>query len=101
MEECPSMGLRVWHWGVRVGRLAIEYGLAPDRVKATWGGVILVGRRYVRILWTRPVTAQEVVGQATEQVVVWPVILGIGPIRGVATALSRLGLKEPHQFMLK
>ena len=32
---------------------------------------------------------------------VWPVVLGIGPIKGVAAALSRLGLKEPQQFMFE
>ena len=96
---CPSLRSRVWDWQVAVGRLSILYGLSPDRVCLTWGGIILRGRRSVLIVWTVPQNIQKVQEMGQADKVVWPVCLGVGPFKGVLGPIMKLGIKEGPKFI--
>ena len=43
----------------------------------------------------------DVMAMQCETVVVWPVVLGMGPVVGILPALLRLGLEEPQRAMYK
>ena len=101
MHECPDLRVRIWQWMATVVQFAREQHIEHSRIVLSWGGAVIKGRVAIRTVWSHPGAMVKVFSQGGDTAKTWPVVLGMGPILGVAPVLSKLGIKDPVLFMYK
>ena len=60
------------------------------------GGVEVLGNPGVCIVWCHPARGATIADSTKSVRLVWPIWLGLGPIRGILLVLSKLGVGQPH-----
>ena len=93
--------LRVYQWVQEVCRILQAEGVSAKRIQPTWGGVHVTGKPRIDIVWSHPSTAGSLIDSDSEARVVWPVWLGLGPIRGITVPLARAGGRRAQAVVLQ
>ena len=100
-HECMVTKLRVYLWVQELCRILQAEGVSGNRIQPTWGGVRITGKPRVDIVWSHPSRASSLIDGDSETRVVWPVWLGLGPIRGIAVPLARAGARRVQAVILQ
>ena len=102
MHQCGEVRRRLLHWQVRIVEHIVFEGVKAYRVKHTWGGVKVENRDHViHIVWCHPTMCAQVMEGATNNIDVWPVWLGLGPVSGTVKALRKQGVQSPSRLIYK
>ena len=102
MHKCGEVRRRLLHWQVRIVEHIVFEGVKAYSVKHTWGGVKVENRDHViHIVWCHPTMCAQVMEGATNNIDVWPVWLGLGPVSGTVKALRKQGVQSPSRLIYK
>ena len=55
----------------------------------------------LHIVWCHPALCAQVMESATNEIDVWPVWLGLGPVSGTVQALRKQGFQSPSRLIYK
>ena len=100
-HECMVTKLRVYQWVQEVCRILQAEGVSATRIQPTWGGVRMTGKPRIDIVWPHPSRASSLLDGDSETRVVWPVWLGLGPIKGITLLLARAGARRAQAVVLQ
>ena len=84
---------------VCAGPSSARGGSGRTCASALGGGLQIANR--LRIVWCHPSQVTRQWHQVGESERVWPLVLGMGPLRGQVTALKRAGMQEPRGFVTR
>ena len=91
--------VRVPAWSGQLCEILYAAGIPRNRILLRWGCVEMLGHPGLCILhavWCHPTRRAAIADSAKYVNPVWPIWLGLGPIRGISLVLSKLGVSQPH-----
>ena len=95
-HECVFTKVRVLAWSGHACDILCAAGIPRDRIALRWGGVEVLGHPGLFIVWCHPAKGAAIYDSSKSVKPVWPIWLGLGPIRGISLVLSKLGVSQPH-----
>ena len=98
-HECVFTKVRVLAWSGHLCEILYAAGIPLNCIIFRWGGVEFWGHPGLCILWCHPAKGAAISDAMKSVKPVWPIWLGLGPIRGFSLVLSKLGVSQPHFLM--
>ena len=93
-HECMLTKVRVLAWSRQLYEILYAAGIPRHCILHRWGGVEILGNPGLCIVWCH--LGGAIAGSTKSVSRVWPIWLGLGPLRRISMVVSKLGVSQPH-----